>query len=88
MTDPQSKSTGDMPIEAPELTDYDRAHHKQYLMILDGDAAGAPWQEVMRVAFSIDPDADPVSAKKSYDAHLARAKWMISVGYRHLLKDG
>lgn len=87
MTDPNSPPAIDMPVDAPELTDYDRAHLKQYLMVLDGDAAGAPWQEIMQIVFNVGPDADPASAKERYDAHLARARWMTSVGYRHLLKD-
>ena len=87
MTDPKSTTAVDRPTDAPELTDYDRTHLKQYLMILDGDAAGATWQEIMRVVFNIDPDADSALSKRRYDAHLARARWMTSVGYRHLLKD-
>lgn len=86
MSDPVNPPAHDVPTDSPELTDYDRAHFKEYLMILDGDAAGASWQEIMRIVFKIDPDADPSLAKSSYDAHLARAKWMTQVGFRHLLE--
>ena len=74
-----------IPIDAPEITDYDRAHFKQYIMMLDGDAAGAPWEEIMRVAFQVDPAAEPDRCKRRYDAHLARAKWMTRQGYKGLL---
>ncbi len=76
----------DLPPQSPELTDYDRAHVKEYLMVLDGEAAGATWQDIVRHVFKADPDSDP-RAKQHYEAFLARAKWMTRVGYRHLLGD-
>lgn len=75
----------DIPIDAPSITDYDRAHFKQYIIILDGDAAGASWQEIMRFAFKVDPETTPDRFKARFDAHLARAKWMTREGYKHLL---
>ena len=90
MTDHDSASQperpGALPTDSPEVTDYDRAHLTIYLQLLDGDAAGATWQEAARLVLHLDPDADPLSARHSYDVHLARAKWMTRVGYR-LLRD-
>ncbi len=90
MTDHDSASqphrSGPLPTDSPELTDYDRAHLQVYIQLLDADAAGIPWQEVVRLISNLDPIADPATAKRSYDAHLARAQWMTRVGYQLLLE--
>ena len=85
--DPASEPdrTNDLPTESPVLTDYDRAHMQVYIQILDADAAAAPWEGVASLVLGLDPVADPSAAKRSYDAHLARAKWMTQVGYRMLV---
>jgi hypothetical protein len=36
----------------------------------------------------IDPDHDVGRARRAFDSHLARAKWMTRHGYRHLLRNG
>ena len=77
----QPGTSDQLPPDTPEVTDYDRAHLMIYLQLLDGDAAGATWQAAARLVLQLDPDADPASARLSYDAHLARAKWMTRVGY-------
>lgn len=82
----QPERAGALPTDSPEVTDYDREHLTIYLQLLDGDAAGATWQEAARLVLQLDPDAEPESARLSYDAHLARAEWMTRVGYR-LLRD-
>ncbi|WP_316397154.1 DNA -binding domain-containing protein [Bradyrhizobium sp. 33ap4] len=70
----------------PALTPYDHAHRMTYLRLLDAHAEGTDWREVVRNVLSIDPDREPVQARKTFDSHLARAKWMTEHGYRHLLK--
>lgn len=85
MSDPADVPGVHIPIDAPDITDYDRAHFKQYIMMLDGDAAGASWQEIMRTVFKVDPDTDPARLQSRFDAHLARARWMTREGHRHLL---
>ena len=87
MSDPADVPGEHIPLDTAELTDYDRAHFKHYIMMLDGDAAGASWQEIMRIVFQVDPDADPARCKSRFDAHLSRARWMTREGYKHLL-DG
>ena len=37
-----------------------------------------------RRILGIDPDNEPERARKAVDSHLARARWMTEVGYRHL----
>ncbi|HWJ74221.1 MAG TPA: DUF2285 domain-containing protein [Kaistia sp.] len=69
-----------------DLTAYDQAHLKLYLRLLDAEADGAAWEEVVELLFGLDPAADPSRAAKIHAAHLARARWMTESGYRHLLR--
>ena len=69
----------------PALTPYDHEHLIAYLRLLDADADGAGWKEVARVVLDLDPDADPDGAHRSWESHLARARWLSECGYRHLL---
>ena len=72
----------------PVLTGYDEQHLVTYLRLLDADAEGADWREVAKVVLHIDPDREPERAKRAWESHLARAKWMTENGYRHLLLGG
>jgi hypothetical protein len=78
----------DSPPDSAELTDYDRAHMKEYMRVLDAATDGADWREAANVIFGIDPDAEPKRAQKVHDSHLARARWMTEHGYRQLLREG
>jgi hypothetical protein len=73
---------------APMLTGYDQEHLVTYLRLLDADAEGADWREVARIVLHIDPRREPERARHVFDSHLARAKWMLEHGYRHLLRGG
>ena len=75
----------DAPPDSDELTDYDRSHMKFYMRIFDSAADDADWREAVNVIFGIDPDAEPERARRVYDSHLARARWMTEHGYRKLL---
>jgi hypothetical protein len=75
------------PVE-PVLTGYDEEHLITYLRLLDADADGADWREVANIVLHIDPDREPERAKRAWESHLARAKWMTESGYRHLLCGG
>jgi T6SS, Transcription factor, DNA binding domain len=76
--------------DRPPLTErvnaYDERHFVTYLRLLDADAEGADWREVVMVIFGLDPSREPERAKIVHDSHLARARWMTEVGYRHLLE--
>lgn len=74
----------DEPPESDTITDYDRAHMQLYLRLSDAAADGADWREVMSVLFGLDPAADPARARRIYDTHLARVRWMAEHGYRVL----
>ncbi len=71
---------------AQELTDYDHRLFIVYARLLDAEADGADWREVARVVLKIDPDKEYARAKRAYDSHMARARWMTEQGYRHLLQ--
>lgn len=77
--------------EAPNgamLTDYDRLHFITYLRLLDArDDPTATWQEACRIVLRIDPAREPARARRAYDTHFARAKWMTESGYAHLLRE-
>ncbi|WP_038378242.1 DNA -binding domain-containing protein [Bradyrhizobium elkanii] len=70
------------------LTPYDREHAVTYMRLLDADAEGADWREVAEIVLRINPKREPERARRAYETHLARAKWMADQGYRHLLRDG
>ena len=70
------------------LTVYDEEHIITYLRMLDADAEGADWREVAKLVLHIDPQHEPDRARRAFDTHLARAKWMTEHGYRHLLRGG
>jgi hypothetical protein len=72
----------------PILTGYDEQHLVTYLRLLDAAAEDADWREVARIVLHIDPDREPERARRVWETHLARAEWMTSNGYRHLLRGG
>ena len=85
---PLDPDVADVAPDNPVLTDYDQQHVVTYLRLLDADAENADWQEVARIVLHIDPDRSPQRARTAFDSHLARAKWMRSQGYGHLLRGG
>jgi hypothetical protein len=86
-------ATGTTPIsnlapQGDDLTDYDHAHMTLYLRLFDAAESGASLQEVSQILFGIDADKETERARKIYDSHLARARWMTEHGYRKLLEGG
>lgn len=74
--------------QADVLTGYDQEHLITYLRLLDADAEGADWTDVARIVLHIDPSREPERARRAWESHLKRAKWMTEHGYRHLLRGG
>ena len=70
------------------LTIYDEEHTITYLRLLDADAQDADWRDVARIVLHLDPEHDSDGARRVYDSHLLRAKWMTEHGHRHLLRGG
>ena len=86
-------ATGTTPIsdlapQSDDLTDYDHTHMTLYLRLFDAAESGASLQEISQILFGIDADKEPTRARKMYDSHLARARWMTEHGYRKLLEGG
>jgi hypothetical protein len=76
----------DRPPVTERVNAYDEQHLVTYLRLLDADAEGADWREVVIIVFGLDPEREPERAKTVHDSHLARARWMTETGYRHLLE--
>ena len=73
------------PPEGDQLTDYDRAHLATYLKLLDADTMNVDWKVTARTVLALDPEKNSEVARRVYEAHLARARWMTVTGYRLLL---
>ena len=85
---PPDPQIDDAAPTAAILTGYDERHLVTYLRLLDAEADGADWQEVARIVLRMDPAREPNRARRAWESHLARAKWMTEHGYRHLLQGG
>jgi hypothetical protein len=70
------------------LTTYDEEHFITYLRLLDADAEGADWRDVARIVLHLDPEHESDRARRVFESHLSRAKWMTEHGYQHLLRGG
>jgi hypothetical protein len=84
---PLDPDVADVAPNDPVLTAYDEEHVVTYLRLLDAEADNADWQEVAKIVLHIDPAQEPDRARRAYDSHLARARWMTTHGYRHLLRS-
>jgi T6SS, Transcription factor, DNA binding domain len=85
---PLDPDVADTAPDDPVLTVYDEEHVVTYLRLLDAEAASADWREAARLILHIDAVREPERARRAFDTHLARAKWMTDQGYRHLLHGG
>ncbi len=85
---PLDPNVADLAPDTPSLTPYDEQHVVTYMRLLDAEADDANWREVALLVLHIDPAREPDRARRAFESHLARAKWMTSHGYRHLLRAG
>jgi Uncharacterized conserved protein (DUF2285) len=85
---PLDPDVADIAPTERSLTLYDHEHAITYMRMLDADAEGADWRAVTRIVLHIDPDQDVQRARRAFESHLARAKWMSREGYKHLLRYG
>jgi Uncharacterized conserved protein (DUF2285) len=88
LTPPLNPDVADTAPSDSVLTAYDEVHLSTYLRLLDAAAEGADWREAARVVLHLDPEQDSDRARRAFDSHLSRAKWMTEHGYRHLLRGG
>jgi hypothetical protein len=70
---------------ADTLTGYDEEHLITYRGLLDAEHDGAEWDEAALLILSIDPIREPARARRAWETHLARAKWLVERGYGRLL---
>jgi hypothetical protein len=85
-TPPLDPSVSDTAPTDGVPTGYDEQHVVTYLRLLDADKEGADWREVAKLVLHIDPDSEPARARRAWETHLARARWMTEKGYHHLLR--
>lgn len=85
---PLDPPVSDLAPDDGNLTGYDEQHLVTYLRLLDAEADGVGWEEVAKIVLRIDPACEPDRARRAWESHLARAKWMTENGYRHLLRGG
>jgi hypothetical protein len=85
---PLDPDVSDTAPSDPVLTVYDEEHLITYLRLLDADVQGADWREVARIVLHLDPEHEFDRARRAFESHLSRAKWMTEHGYRHLLHGG
>ncbi len=85
---PLDPDVADTAPSGSALTVYDEEHIITYLRLLDADAEGADGREVARIVLHLDPEHESDRARRAFESHLSRAKWMTEHGYRHLLRGG
>ena len=85
---PLDPQVADLAPTDPAITVYDEEHAVTYMRMLDADAEGADWREVSRIVLHSDPEREPDRARRAFESHLSRARWMTREGYRHLLRGG
>jgi hypothetical protein len=76
-TRPLNPDVADIATSDVGLTSYDEEHLMTYLRLLDADARGADWREIARVVLHLDPEYESERARRAFESHLSRAKWMM-----------
>jgi hypothetical protein len=84
---PVDPPVADLAPNTDGLTTYDQEHLVTYLRLLDAETDGADWTDAARIVLQIDPSREPERARRAWESHLARAKWMSDGGYRHLMRS-
>jgi hypothetical protein len=85
---PLDPNVADVAPSGAILTAYDHEHLVTYLRLLDAEADGADWRDVARIVLHLDPEREFDRARRAFESHLARAKWMTERGYWQLLRGG
>ena len=77
--------------EAPQsdaLTGYDKEHADVYARLLNAEADGADWMEASLTVLRIDPIREAARARRAWESHLSRVKWMSDHGYSQVVPPG
>lgn len=86
MADNDETEVLDAPPMAPEVTGYDLAMANHYRRLLAAEAEGASWREAAALVLKLDCDVEPDKAERVHAAHLERARWMTTTGFRLLMR--
>ena len=65
---PLDPLVADAAPHADVLTPYDEGHLATYLRLLDAEAEGADWTEVVRIVLHIDPSHEPTRARRAWES--------------------
>jgi hypothetical protein len=74
------QGVADRAPSATIVTGYDQEHLAVYSDLLEAEADGADWDEAALLVLHIDPVREPERARRVWESHLARAKWMSDKG--------
>jgi len=77
---PLDPDVADNAPNEPTLTGYDEQHVVTYVRLLQAEGERVDWREVARVVLHMDPEREPERARRAYQSHLARAKWVTEQG--------
>ena len=77
---PLDPNVADVAPNELALTAYDEQHVVTYIRLLQAEAEGADWREVARIVLHIDSEREPDRARRAYQSHLSRAKWLTEQG--------
>lgn len=71
----------DEPPSPPDsLTHYDLIHGLLFARLLSAADSGLPWREAARTILLRDVEANVGRARQCWEAHLARARWLVTTG--------
>jgi len=71
----------DAPPSPPgSLTHYDLIHSLLFARLLAADNVGTDWRESASHILLRDVERDPEGARRCWEAHLARARWLATEG--------
>lgn len=62
------------------MTAYDQQSLPVYAEMLDADDAGIGWEEGAHTILGLDIAIDEDTARRCWESHLARARWIIGEG--------
>ena len=84
---PETKRTiADEVPWSEHVNEYDRAHFDIYLRLLDATNEGADEDEIIEIVLDLNPAQEPERARKMFDSHLKRARWMTRQGFWDLIR--
>ncbi|MCW2397922.1 hypothetical protein [Sphingobium sp. B2D3C] len=71
---------------AGEIVEYDRQHLSLYAQLIDAADAKVDWQVGTVEILGFDPSFDEDAARRCWDTHVARARWIVGNGLPSAVK--